>query len=68
MTRAEFSSALKDLGMNRSGFAAFVGIHKHTVYHWGADGTPFPVWVPVLLRQLQENMRLSHKISCLTKT
>lgn len=61
MTRAEFSTGLKAVGMSRADFARHVGIHPATVYHWGGPGKPFPQWATMLLAAWLDNMRLSHK-------
>lgn len=48
-TRERFAADLRALQLSRVQFAAAVGLDRVTVYHWGYLGTPFPVWVPMLL-------------------
>jgi len=58
MNRALFLATLRRVGMTQLTFAASVGVHKATVYHWGGAGGPFPKWVELLLAAWARNQEL----------
>ena len=54
MTGLEFKTALAELRMQQVDFAARFGLSRSTVWHWAADESPVPPWVPVVLDLLRD--------------
>ena len=57
-TREQFKAALRELGLGQRGFAELVGVAPLAVYRWREDGSPFPLWVRLLMTAWLDNKRL----------
>jgi hypothetical protein len=57
-TREQFKAALRELGLGQRGFAELVGVAPLAVYRWREDGSPFPLWVRLLMAAWLDNKRL----------
>lgn len=50
LTRTEFDTKRRALGISQREFAKITGTHANTVYRWGKTQIPvFPGWVGLLL-------------------
>jgi len=55
VTRDDFIARLRQLGLSQTDFAWRTGVVRDSVYHWGASGGPFPLWVDALLAAWEDN-------------
>lgn len=53
MTKDQFRQAIKRNGMTVDDFANLTGLHRDTVYRWGASGA-VPYWVRLMMQLLDE--------------